>query len=193
MKKFLMQFLFFVFLLSSKLAAQEVAIKTNLVYDLTSTINGGIEFGLSKKWTMDISANVNPWTFSDNRKWQHWLIQPEVRYWVCESFNGHFFGAHLMGGEYNIGNLKTNISFWDDKWDFKNKRYEGWFIGAGVVYGYSWMLSKHWNLEAVIGLGYVYTRYDQYGCAKCGSKQEEDRSRNYMRPTKAGINLIYAF
>ena len=43
--------------------AQKVAVKTNLLYDATSTINLGTEFGLSPKWTLDVSANYNPWTY----------------------------------------------------------------------------------------------------------------------------------
>ena len=29
------------------------------------------------------------------------MVQPELRYWLCDKFNGHFFGFHLMGGAYN--------------------------------------------------------------------------------------------
>lgn len=47
---------------------QKAAIKTNLLYDATSTLNLGFEFGLSPKWTLDISGNYNPWQFDDNRK-----------------------------------------------------------------------------------------------------------------------------
>ena len=49
--------------------AQKVTIKTNLLYDATTTFNLGAEFGLSPQWTLDISGNYNPWTFSHNKKW----------------------------------------------------------------------------------------------------------------------------
>ena len=35
----------------------------------------GVEFGLRHRWTLDISGNYNPWTFSGNRKMKHWLVQ----------------------------------------------------------------------------------------------------------------------
>jgi hypothetical protein len=41
--------------------AQSVAVKTNLLYDLTSTINLGLEIGLSPKWTLELPVNYNPW------------------------------------------------------------------------------------------------------------------------------------
>ena len=97
--------IFLMLLVSISLSAQDVAVKTNLLYDATTTINLGAEIGVATKWTVDLSANYNGWTFNDNKKWKHWMAQPEVRYWFCERFNGHFLGAHLLGGQYNWGGL----------------------------------------------------------------------------------------
>ena len=72
----------------------KIAIKTNALYWATSTPNLGLEIGLAKKLTLDISGNYNPWKFSDNKQLKHWLVQPELRYWLCERFNGSFFGLH---------------------------------------------------------------------------------------------------
>ena len=36
------------------LSAQDVAVKTNLLYDVSTTINLGAEIGLSPKWTLDL-------------------------------------------------------------------------------------------------------------------------------------------
>lgn len=75
----------------------------------------------------------------------------------------------------------------------KDYRYEGWFIGAGVAYGYAWALSKHWNLEAELGVGYIYSKADKFNCAQCGDKLEDDKAHNYVGPTKAALNLVYVF
>ena len=79
-------------ILSSTLVAQKVAVKTNLLYGGTATPNLQLEFGLSKKSTLDVGAGLNWFDFSDNKKFKHLLVQPEYRYWFCESFNGHFLG-----------------------------------------------------------------------------------------------------
>ena len=84
--------------LGNKLSAQEWAIKSNLLYDATTTINLGIEKTIAPKWTFDLSGNYNPFQFSDNMKWKHWLVQPEFRWWTCREFSGHFLAAHLVGG-----------------------------------------------------------------------------------------------
>lgn len=170
-----------------KARCQDVAVKSNLLYDAAATVNAGIEVGLAPKWTFDVSANYNGWTFSNGKKWKHWLLQPEARYWFCDRFAGHFIGAHALGGQYNISFLGTDFS------NLSDKRYQGWFVGAGVAYGYAWILNKHWNLEAEFGFGWLYTRYDSYPCANCGTKLADGKSHNYFGPTKAAINLIYLF
>lgn len=181
-------------LTSLQVSAQSVSVKTNLIYDVSTTVNLGAEVGLSPKWTLDVSANYNGWTFSENKKWKHWLIQPEVRYWLCERFNGHFVGAHLLGGIYNIGNLDTDFMLLGtDFGQLKNYRYEGWMAGVGVGYGYQWLLSRHWSLEAEIGVGYVYSRADKFECATCGEKLEDNEPHHYVGPTKVALSLIYAF
>ena len=174
--------------------AQKVAVKTNVVYDATANINAGLEFGLAKRWTLDVSGNLNVWDMSNGRKWKHWLAQPELRYWLCDRFAGHFFALHLHGGQYNVGGLKNGIKFLGT--DFSklgDYRFQGWFVGAGIAYGYTWILGKHWNLEAELGFGYSYTNYDTFECAGCGKKVEEGKDHHYVGPTKAAINLVYLF
>lgn len=176
--------------------AQDIAAKTNLLYWATTTPNLSVEFGLGKRTTLDITGAYNPWTLDKdtNKKFKHLMVIPEVRYWLCERFNGHFLGAHLIGGIYNIGNLDADFKlFGTDFGSLKNYRYEGWMIGAGIGYGYQWLLSRHWSLEAEIGIGYIYTRADKYECVHCGDKVEDDEPHHYLGPTKAAISLIYAF
>lgn len=175
-------------------SAQNVVVKTNLLYDITATANLGIEFKVAPKWTVDILGNLNAWTFSDNKKWKHWVLQPEARYWLCERFNGHFVGAHLVGGIYNMGNWNTDFTFLGtDFGQLKEHRYEGWLVGAGIAYGYHWMLGRHWSVEAEIGIGYVYTQADKYECPRCGEQLENNKPHYYVGPTKAAVNLIYVF
>lgn len=174
--------------------AQDVAIKTNLLADGFLSPNLGIEVGLAPKWTVDLTGEINAWTLSNDRRWKHWAVQPEARWWFCDRFSGHFIGAHIHGGQYNIGGFN---GVWNllgtDARKLKDTRYQGWFAGAGVAYGYAWILGRHWNLEAEIGVGYSYTRYDRFSCSGCGKKIETDRPHHYVGPTKAAINIVYVF
>lgn len=173
-------------------SAQKVALKTNLLMDATTSPNAGVEIGLAPKWTLDVTGQFNLWSI-DSHKWRHWLAQPEARYWFCQRFAGHFLGFHALGGQYNFGNLDLNFKFLgSDFRELRHNRYEGWGVGAGVAYGYAWPIARHWNIEAEIGIGWVYTKYDKYPCAECGTRLGSGH-HNYFGPTKAAINLVYLF
>lgn len=178
---------------ASVVKAQDVAVKTNLIYDALLSPNVAIEVGLAPKWTADLSGTLNAWTVND-RRWKQWHVQPEVRYWFCQRFSGHFVGAHAIGGQYNFGNLDNNIKFLGTDFSkLSDQRFQGWMAGAGIAYGYSWILDRHWNLEAEIGIGWIYTMSDVYNCANCGKKVRSGVPHNYVGPTKAALNIIYAF
>lgn len=168
--------------------AQNVGIKTNLAHWATTTPNIGMEVALNRKYTMELTGGVNPFTFKDNKKIQHWIIQPELRYWTCESFNGHFFGLHALAGAYNAGGV--NIPFGDFR-HLKDYRYEGWVVGGGISYGYQWILSKRWNFELNIGGGYAHFDYDKYRCMKCGELVNGNAKEGFFGLTKAAVSLIY--
>ena len=173
--------------------AQDVAIKTNLLYDATATVNIGVEVGLAPKWTLDLSGNLNAWNYDENTKWRHWMAQPEARYWFCDRFSRHFIGFHAIGGQYNFGGIENNISFLGTNFkELTDKRYQGWGLGAGVAYGYAFILGKHWNLELELGVGYAYLDYDIFSCAGCG-RNIGSGNNHYFGPTKAAINLVYVF
>lgn len=190
MRKFNKKISLVIFVLTVSLSgvfAQKVAIKNNLLYDVTATPNLALEFAMSRKMTLELGAGVNLFDFSDNKKFKHILLQPELRWWTCDVFNGHFFGVHAHGAQYNVGGWDIPLGRLDT---FKDNRYEGYLYGGGISYGYQWLLSPRWNLEASIGAGYARIHYDQYPCADCGTKEAEGK-HNYWGVTKAAVSLIY--
>ena len=72
----------------------------------------------------------------------------------------------------------------------KDHRYEGYFYGGGVSVGHQWVLSKRWNLEASVGVGYAHWVYDKYRCVNCSPKIKSGH-KNYVGPTKAALSLVY--
>ena len=175
------------------LRAQEVAVKTNIVSDAFLNVNLGAEVSFATRWSVDLTGDFNSWSFSGGKRWKHWLAQPEARYWFCEALGGHFVGLHALFGQANVGHLDTDFKFLGTDFGvLKNHRYQGWIGGVGLAYGYSWLLGKHWNLEAEIGLGWIHASYDIYECAGCGRRVGTGRP-NYVGPTKAAINLVYVF
>lgn len=160
------------------LQAQKVAFKTNALYWGIVTPNAAVEFTLSDKVTFELFAAYNPWTFKDDKKMRFWLVQPEVKYWFCEKFEGHFVGLHLHGAQFFGG--------------FKDTRYDGYLSGGGISYGYDWILTPYLNLEVSLGVGYARLWYDKSPRIYCEKCRIPER-KNYFGPTKAAVSLIYTF
>lgn len=179
---------------ASDLYGQDLlAVKTNLLYGgYTRTPNLGVEIGLAPRWTLELSGAYNPFNLqgsdADNRKLVHWVASPEIRYWTCQRFNGHFLGLHGLYGNYNIGGYNLPLLFGKGSDAY---RYEGRGMGGGVSYGYSLVLGKRWNLEFTAGIGLLYLNYDRYDCPKCGLKVEADARKLFFGPTRAGISLSF--
>lgn len=175
------------------LQAQDYAVKSNLLAGATATLNLGAEIGVAPKWTIDLSGSYNNWSKDENVKWKHFLVQPEARYWFCDRFSRHFVGAHLIGGGFNLRRIKNNLSiFGTDFSVLNNLRYQGFAYGAGVAYGFAFMLSKGLNLELEAGFGYAYLDYDVFKCSGCQRKVGSG-THHYVGPTKAAVNLVYVF
>ena len=171
--------LFFIFWGSiSQCAAQKIAVKTNLLYGTyASSPNLETEFGISPRGTVDLGAGFNWFTSvhsSSNKKLVHWLGSVEYRYWTCERFSGHFWGIHILGGQYNIAGHHLPLLFGDDSGPYR----------------YHFLLGNRWSLEANIGIGYVRLHYDKFRCETCGEKTGTE-NRNYFGPTKAAVSLIF--
>lgn len=181
-------------------ARSQVAVKTNLLYDAITTPNLGMEVSVGKKNTLQIFYGLNPWTFDTSkgeRKAKHWIVMPELRWWTCSKFYGHFIGIHLMGGEFNASNVDIPLPgafFSGDnlRRGVRDSRYQGYFAGGGFTYGYQWILGRHWNIEAEIGVGYDHVWYDRYPCYQCGAKIGSGGT-NYAGVTKLGLSLLYIF
>lgn len=184
--------IFLVLSFKDSVAQGVVGIKTNVLYGgVTLTPNLGVETGLGKHTTIDFAVGYNPWNVDGNsrgnKKLSHFIIQPEFRYFLCERFNGHFFGIHALYSQYNISGHKLPMLFGKSSKDY---RFQGNAYGAGISYGYQLMLGTHWNLEFEAGVGYARLDYEKYKCNKCGTKIESVE-KDYYGPTKAGISLIY--
>ena len=174
--------------------AQKIAVKTNLFYaGATLTPNVGLELGTGGRTSLDFAAGYNPWnlngTETNNKKMVHWLVQPEFRYWLCERFNGHFFGIHGLVSQYNVGEHKL-VDLLQEKIFEERYRYEGFAYGGGISYGYHLMVGKRFGLEFNIGLGAAYLQHDKFNCKKCSDTMGKEKY-SYVGITKAGLTLVF--
>lgn len=119
----------------------------------------------------------------------HLRVQPEYRYWICRPFGGHFLGLHASYTRFNAGGVNLPFGLLPK---LEDERMQGneWAVGLG--YGYHWILSRHWSLEAELGLGYSFADFSAYECRKCGDKLEERTTHRFV-PTKLSVSFIYVF
>lgn len=160
---------------------------SNLLLLMTGSPNLAFDYSLTPKWSIGASLSYNPWSYADMRI-RHFVLRPDVRYWFCQFNNGHFLSGGIRYMRYNIGNFPDWGIF---PKDIKETRYQGNSIGAGVSYGYSWIISKHFNLEVELGVGLLYNSYDKYPCAECGSASLSQKRNIRIVPDQFAVNLVY--
>lgn len=171
-------------------SGSKVALKANLLYGAaTLTPNLGIEIGLGARSSLNIMGAYNPWNREgdeqDNKKFVHWMVQPEFRYWFCERMSGHYVGVYALGSMFNVADHDF-MNYFDREY-----RYEGWAVGAGLSYGYTWAFHKRWGLEFYIGAGVTYLDYDKWEhCDWCADRMSGD-GKTRFGITKAGITLSF--
>lgn len=180
------------------LNAQIVAVKTNALYLATSTLNAGVEVALGDRFSVDLEGGYNPWTldWGKNMKARHYLVSPEIRYWFCESFNGHFIGINANYTLFNVGGVDVPAVFFPSESSafvlerMKEFRNEGWAAGAGLTCGCQWIIAKRWNLELTAGFGYWVTSYNSYEIRKCGLFRGHVE-QGAFGPTALSLSFIY--
>lgn len=175
---------------SETISAQNVAVRNNLLYDLTLTPNLGIDVKLGDQWSGGLSAGFNPWPTSDNvsRKWRHLLIAPQLRYWTKGVFEDRstYWALNLIYSHYNVADVKFPFGMYSD---VRDKRLQGDLGALGVSFGYTWRLSRLFRMEAEAGVSGGYAWSKQYACGHCGT-YEGRNDKAFLMP-KLALNLVF--
>lgn len=175
-------------------SAQQVAVKTNLLYWMTATPNIGAEVALSKHSTLGATINYNPWTIGADNKIQHWFIRPEYRYWVTEKWTRLYFGVHLMGGGFEVGGFRIPVI--GDRFlkGLQSNYYKGKFAAAGVSIGYDFYVSPHWNIELSAGAGLGRISYHREPVDPRKRQPSYVNTKHWLpMPTEVGVTFVYLF
>ena len=166
----------------SQVRSQTVAVKSNLLSDATLTPHVGVELALHKQVSVDVSGEFNGWTIN-KKSWKHWDVQPEVRYWLFECFNGHYLGLNGLYMDYDMQGVVWPLGM------KKDYAYDGKAYGVGLSYGYQLYLTPRWNLDISAGVGYTYLKYDKYNFAD--HLYLGKYKNNYFGLCKASIAIVY--
>ena len=166
--------------------AQKVAVKTNLLYDATTTMKPGAEMSMSKRNGLSTYPEIiTPGSLMMKRACATGACSRNFATgWWRNSTVANFLALHGHYAKYNVGGM----SFLSD--NMERHRYQGHLWGGGISYGYQWLLGNRWSMEAVLGVGYARLDHSKYPCATCGTIQKSEK-KNYFGPTKAAVSIIY--
>jgi len=127
-------------LIPSVTQSQNTVLKNNLLYDATLSFNLGVETKLAPHWSFEFNAGYNPWTFSNDKKWKHLMVSPQVRYWFKRKDEGsHVDGDKIVYREIydpNTGRTLHQGVMTPDSYDIPARFFTGWFVGADLVYSH---------------------------------------------------------
>lgn len=172
-----------------------VALKTNLLFDVATVLNFAIEVPFNEKFSI-LYEHHCPWWLSDNNKYclQFLSFGGEFRWWFApktqpaserrvkrDALVGHFLGVYGWGG----------------KLDFQNVRdicYQAEFNSVGLTYGYSFPISKRFNMELSASVGYAEIPYRHYNPTEDFEILIRDRNKvgtwKYFGPTKVEVAFV---
>lgn len=167
---------------------QNVAVRNNIMYDISLTPNVGFDVRIAPKWTLGLNAGYRPWPTDDSktRKWKHILVAPELRHWNDSIFHRTYWGLNLIYSHYNVGDVKFPFGMYSA---VRDHRLQGDLAAVGAFYGRSWRLNRFFRLEAELGMGIGYTWADKYDCPHCGSYVGRD-DKVFLIP-KLVLNIVY--
>lgn len=203
--------LLLLFCVFSDAVAQRVALRNNLLYDATLTPNLGAELRLDSVWSVGLNVGVNAWDIDKdtNKKWRHVLVSPNVRWYhnykrdtvsVSGQSNGsdssvkygmrtrrvNYLELDAIYSHFNVGNTKIPFGLYSA---IKDRRLQGDLFALGGKYGYSWILSRDWRLEAEAGIAIGYAWFKEYECDHCGTYYGKG-DRIFLLP-QLGVNVVY--
>ena len=167
----------------------KVALRTNLLYDATLSPNLGVDVRVDSTWTVGLLAGLNAWDIDKekNKKWRHMLFSFRARKYVNDSvFHKGYFEADAIYSHFNVGNVKFPLGLYKT---VRERRLQGDLLALGGKYGYSWILSRDWRIEAEAGVAIGYAWFKEYDCPHCGTYYGKD-DRIFLLP-QLGVNIVY--
>lgn len=164
-----------------------VQLRTNGLYYLVANPNIGVEIQTDLGLAFQLDY-VGAWwnNNSKHRYFSDYGFQTELRYYLAAPqmetpYNGHHFGVYFQMATYDF--------------EFGGKGYQckdlDKSIGFGLSYGYSMPLSRHFNIDFTVGIGYFTSKYTEYEPTKDWYQPIGYKKLNWFGPTKLEVSLVW--
>ena len=161
--------------------AQRIAITSNLLEDAFITPNAGVEIVVSDRQSLTFDASYAPYKLSEQFHNKRMTVRLGYKLWFNQALYAHYIGLDAIASSSDV-RVGSNLGSRDE------------YIGAGIGYGYSFIMGERLNLipEIGVGIGYgnSYDGYDQMVGA--GQGVQAIVTRNF-KPilTRLGITIQY--
>ncbi len=145
---------------------QTVVVHSNVLLWAGQAANVGVDLAVNDYQTIGVNAMMtlgDSWVKQVNGSG----LQLDYRFWMKRKLLQDFF----FGPQLGLYHYRKEGDAPDEK------RHTA--LTAGFVSGYGWMISRHWNVDVVVGAGYLlYASPNQH---------------HKFVPTNLGANLSYVF
>lgn len=161
------------------------SLRTNMLFDALLLPNIGAEVYVGKNISVDAIWHYGWWKCDHRHNyWRSYGGDMGVRYWFGSAAKRKPLTGHHIG-------LYGQIVTYD--FELGGRGYQGrrWSYAGGFEYGYSKPISRHFNIDFSLGVGYLGGKYYEYiPIDQCYVWQKTKR-RNWFGPTKLEISLVW--
>lgn len=155
------------------------SLRTNLLYWLGGAPNLGVEWQPGRSVGILVNGGYAPFASNSwKHNWGGWFVAPEVRWYLGET-KRWFVGGQFLAGGFNLKPKDTG--------------HQGTVLAGGVTGGYKMRLSKCFDMDFSLGLGYGHLEYDSYRRGDNGVNVFTGKgiTKNTFMPIQAGVSLIW--
>ena len=170
-----------------------MAIKTNLLYDLALVPNLSAEFNLGGGFSLAASYTHAWWkNESINWFWRYYGAEASLRWWFGKSSKVKPLQGHHIGATYQIMTYDFQLG---KKGILAGKPGGNIFDQPShtiaLEYGYSLPITRHLNIDFVIGAGYNWGIFEEYLSVDGHYVWQSTKRRRYIGPTKLEMSLVW--
>lgn len=162
-------------------------VKSNAIGWAMGVANVAAEVDIADHWSFSLPVYWSSLNyFKQKLKFRTFTLQPEVRYWLSDSSNGWFAGAHFGLGWYNIATC--------GEYRIQDHGGDSPAIGGGVSIGYRLPLNanRRWRMEFSLGAGAYSVHYDKFRNELNGLLVDTEK-KTWFGIDQASVSVVYMF
>ncbi|WP_100075081.1 DUF3575 domain-containing protein [Chryseobacterium camelliae] len=179
--------------------SKSLYIKGNALFIPIGVLNAGVEYQLSKKYTVQGDIFISPWKSFAGHEFQYYSVSAEGRYYFDEAFKHWYVGANIATSAFVL----QKWNYWKagvyenketgEKFENSELYQKGHSVIFGITVGYQFNLSERWNIDIYATAGTsqdFYKGYERSTGRRYDSAQKFNKSGEIL-PYRGGVMISY--